>query len=156
MLNQHCKKCGNYLISPIEYSRSYCNNCLIEINEKERKTYGWIFYHLLNLEKKYGKIIIKGDTEAKQNKYGLQRIYVNIIINKVTFSFYFGRSYIHRPDITIDLSLIQEHKEFLINIINYSSKYADLPLIKSKYLKKQVEGKQEVYYITKGDIDDIK
>ena len=109
-----------------------CYECKEMIKTKNRKTYGWLFYHFLNLEKKYGKIVIKGDTDESRiatSKYGLQRIYVNTYDNKVTFEFYFGRSFCHRPLVWIPLNKIKENKEVILNLINEANhhKYIDLP-----------------------------
>lgn len=99
-----------------ESNRSLCDDCLIKNRDKEKKTYGWLVYHLLGLEKRYGRFIIKNKKTTK-NKYGLQQIFVNCIRNTVTFTFYYGRSFIHRPSYIIPLKNIEKNKDLILNAI---------------------------------------
>lgn len=85
--------------------------------ELEKKTYGWLVYHLLCLEKKEGKFVLKNE-DYRENKYGLQQIYLKN--NKVTFVFYFGRSMCHRPQFTCSLEDVKNNTSIIKEAIRWA------------------------------------
>ena len=117
-----CIKCGKELENPSQYERirELCEICVQLIKEKEKKVFGWFIYKFLKIQKDQGKFIIPGE-EYTQDKYGLQRIFINKITNEVLLEFYFGNSMIHRPKLRIPLEKVEEYKEELLDMIRVSN-----------------------------------
>ena len=118
-----CKICGKEVLhlSPYQRARGLCDSCIVDIKEKEKKTFTWYTKHFLKIEKSSGKYIIPGE-DFTQDKYGLQKIFINGISDIVELEFYFGRSFIHRPTLKFSLKNVENYKEVFLNLIRASNK----------------------------------
>ena len=118
-----CKICGEEVFSPNpdENNRKVCAECLPALRDKEKRTYGWFVYHFLKIKKENGKFIIPSE-EYTDDKYGLQSIFIDRILNEVSLRFYFGRSFVHRPDLKIPFSIAKNNREWILEMVRGANK----------------------------------